>query len=1653
MADALATGPRRVKLYILRDDEQWHDVATGHVRCQPHPENNAYVLRVVAEDTGRVIICSQIRPIHDAFYQHPESNIISWTEDEFTLPDGRTETTEVALSFAEPDACSEIWDKICQLDATKKQQQQQQQEKHASSPAQSLSDSPGSASSPHREQQQDHNDLESPPAPAQLTLPLSMVPQHEPPPGEADLLVSSGDSVMPPTSTTENNLHRNHHPIASSHISLVDPATADITHSSRFFEEALDAPNPWNTDPIEDVIFRESSSVLFLTGSPGGLVPSSSNSDAMVATGFAMPEPTRAGVEVLSRVLSDQGIIQVPAVRERVTAEVSRGDYISKLCQVFRACEKSTDLEGLSMLYHVIRCLFIIGTAGVLEVLVNEKNLMDVVGCLEYDPEHVAELERKLAEKRQRESERENSQTKDTSNTRRGDAVTEHSSDDSPVTSHERQDSGELRQDTRGDEDAEGIQENAPAKYTSEVADRCGQSELCSKGDVDAMDCSENSGKREPPPSQPGVDASSDGSRGTLGLVDEGTGEATGPKLEAHVDSSIAGASGLQNPSKVHCLAPKNLSEETTSSGNLIGEDGERRLIIRVHRDFLERKVIYKSVVPITDPNVVAKIHQNYRVAYIRDVILSRVFDDGITGTLSGVIVCNNVDIIMYFISGSGALKELFDRLQAATRKRRACRNRVNEEDNGKLSKNPKGLDECMQPLKNAVCGRQSYSDDVFQVASGRSDITESKCDRRSESESQQEGNRLSVVEKGVVESDVSDSTGGSNITALGDPSTSKEPSSHAPTRTEGGKQGDVSTDPLLPDDQEEVQQGLRVMLAFLRELCNIVKGQQDPLKNRFHSLLIELGVLEVSMSLLSDDDLQLRSLCCDILSAVVFHDQTEVRSYMLKSLAQPEKIATKKAGLALRSKPIADSSINIPRESSGTPAVTRPGGCVGASDSDENVKDDREHTRREAHLSMSSADDTDENVFNPGHEQSGTGSHGVSAPSAELEPSGSQSGCVSGARQDAKSSCGTVEKNLEKQGRSPGLKKRLRLRPSSGTLRRRADKEFPMLSAMVEAICQERESGVILTLLDLLKLLLDLSNVRTQSDKDVFLDVFYEKFAHRLLKPLRDSAETEGKLVAEGMPCESEGNVTHICDLLSFCVANHSFRAKYFVLGYAVGPEVARLLEHRKAFVRLSALRLIRSCVALADNVYDRYITRERLLDPIMAMFARNGNRDNLTSAAVLDLVYCIYHRRRFSLLKYLLTNHSETLAPSSTYCGAFGEAKKVLHELMEEKASNERQSGTAGKGRGSAGEDAVREQASGDAQSQQRTERADSEIQNGQVSRSSGGDVGAEPGGRSEAPILGEQTTAFSQDQDVHQRLFARCSDDGSAVVDFNALIDDGHHGLHGTTAQQVNEILDVQHSALERSEAMVAQHVGAAEQKGNSRPSMARQESSNPETLRACDVWNKPRGPDGNNRVADGDSPLVGYCDGDSDEDEESVRAEKRRSGGGGHPPKSTVKKGSTAIRLSLSKRDVRSGQVKVLSGQDGELFCESSEDSASPPKRGRSVSGRRGLIPGGGVETCTRAVMEDQGETGSDSRGSLGDVKRPPKHLRTEKSLPSRMSEARDIREQRSNLGKRSRESSPLRSDPAKQVVKKAVTSGSEDVLDPDAAAVKRPKASN
>jgi protein phosphatase 4 regulatory subunit 3 len=87
------------------------------------------------------------------------------------------------------------------------------------------------------------------------------------------------------------------------------------------------------------------------------------------------------------------------------------------------------------------------------------------------------------------------------------------------------------------------------------------------------------------------------------------------------------------------------------------------------HRQYLRQLAKFREAVPIKNQDLLAKIHQTYRVQYIQDIVLPTpsVFEDNMLNTLSSFIFFNKVEIVTMIQEDEKFLDDLFTLLTDMT--------------------------------------------------------------------------------------------------------------------------------------------------------------------------------------------------------------------------------------------------------------------------------------------------------------------------------------------------------------------------------------------------------------------------------------------------------------------------------------------------------------------------------------------------------------------------------------------------------------------------------------------------------------------------------------------------------------------------------------------------------------------------------------------------------------------------------------------------------------------------------------------------------------------------------------------------------------------------------------------------------------------------
>ncbi|XP_003416056.1 serine/threonine-protein phosphatase 4 regulatory subunit 3B-like [Loxodonta africana] len=79
-------------------------------------------------------------------------------------------------------------------------------------------------------------------------------------------------------------------------------------------------------------------------------------------------------------------VLASPIRRERLALILENENYIKKLLQLFHTCETLENTEGLHHLHAIIKGILFLNKTSLFEIMFSDECIMDVVGCLEYDP-------------------------------------------------------------------------------------------------------------------------------------------------------------------------------------------------------------------------------------------------------------------------------------------------------------------------------------------------------------------------------------------------------------------------------------------------------------------------------------------------------------------------------------------------------------------------------------------------------------------------------------------------------------------------------------------------------------------------------------------------------------------------------------------------------------------------------------------------------------------------------------------------------------------------------------------------------------------------------------------------------------------------------------------------------------------------------------------------------------------------------------------------------------------------------------------------------------------------------------------------------------------------------------------------------------------
>ncbi|XP_055987090.1 serine/threonine-protein phosphatase 4 regulatory subunit 3B-like [Sorex fumeus] len=79
-------------------------------------------------------------------------------------------------------------------------------------------------------------------------------------------------------------------------------------------------------------------------------------------------------------------VLPWPVCKQELALFLEDGGYIKRFLQLFQVCENRNDIEGLWHLHGVVKGMLFMDKTSLFEIMFSDEYIMDVLGCLEYDP-------------------------------------------------------------------------------------------------------------------------------------------------------------------------------------------------------------------------------------------------------------------------------------------------------------------------------------------------------------------------------------------------------------------------------------------------------------------------------------------------------------------------------------------------------------------------------------------------------------------------------------------------------------------------------------------------------------------------------------------------------------------------------------------------------------------------------------------------------------------------------------------------------------------------------------------------------------------------------------------------------------------------------------------------------------------------------------------------------------------------------------------------------------------------------------------------------------------------------------------------------------------------------------------------------------------
>jgi hypothetical protein len=231
-------------------------------------------------------------------------------------------------------------------------------------------------------------------------------------------------------------------------------------------------------------------------------------------------------------------------------------------------------------------------------------------------------------------------------------------------------------------------------------------------------------------------------------------------------------------------------------------------------------------------------------------------------------------------------------------------------------------------------------------------------------------------------------------------------------------------------------------------------------------------------------------------------------------------------------------------------------------------------------------------------------------------------------------------------------------------------DGQGQLLNTIIDRIIDSQiDVGLRWQLVAVLRTLLDSAGPLGLSlPNDEFLNFFYPDYALRLLAPLIELDKSK-KIPSQGPIVLTPGEADlhfNCCELLCSFIIQHKYRIKYLLFRSFIVQNAILLLRCRDKYLRLCAIRVVRTMVGTGDDFYFRFFMKQSLLKPLIDEAIRLGGADNAISSALVEFFYHIRDKKYKMLIGHLVEGYKVDLERIKS-APVYDELLKVCEELND--------------------------------------------------------------------------------------------------------------------------------------------------------------------------------------------------------------------------------------------------------------------------------------------------------------------------------------------------------------------------------------------------